>query len=222
MVAPTWLPNSLADRRADSLPASRRTWDATPRPIRSVCHLPALGGPDRGRSVYPVGYVNGVSSIDALRLWTPRRWGIAVIAGLVVAFLVALPTAVIPNPIFGRAIEVTWWSYPVVILSGILGGMLVATYIKEPGAEEIDKAAKLGGVGGFLAFFAVGCPVCNKLVLLALGTSGAMTWVAPGQPFLAVASVILMAWALRIRLRGMTWCTVPQASAASGSADSRA
>jgi len=132
----------------------------------------------------------------------------AFLAGLAVAALVALPTAVIPNPIFGRAIEVTWWSYPVVILSGILGGMLIATYIREPGQEEIDKAAKVGTVGGFLAFFAVGCPVCNKLVLLALGASGAMSWFAPVQPFLAVASVIVMAWALHIRLKGTASCKV--------------
>ena len=161
---------------------------------------------------YPVGYVTGMSSIDALRMWTPRRWGIALVSGIAVAALVALPTAVIPNPIFGRAIEVTWWSYPVVILSGIFGGLLLATYIREPGQEEIDKAAKVGTVGGFLAFFAVGCPVCNKLVLLALGASGAMTWFAPVQPFLAVASVVVMAWAVRIRLRGMTSCEVSPAT----------
>ena len=159
-----------------------------------------------------MGYVTGMSSIDALRMWTPRRWGIALISGIAVAALVALPTAVIPNPIFGRAIEVTWWSYPVVILSGIFGGLLLATYIREPGQEEIDKAAKVGTVGGFLAFFAVGCPVCNKLVLLALGASGAMTWFAPVQPFLAVASVVVMAWAVRIRLRGMTSCEVSPAT----------
>ncbi|MEC8445368.1 MAG: hypothetical protein VXZ03_03695, partial [Actinomycetota bacterium] len=112
------------------------------------------------------------------------------------------------NPIFGRDIAVTWWSYPIVILSGILGGMLIATYVREPGNEDIDKAAKVGFVGGLLAFFAVGCPVCNKLVLLALGTSGAITWFAPFQPILAFASVLLMAWALRIRLRTMASCAV--------------
>lgn len=159
-----------------------------------------------------MGYVTGMSSLDALRLWTPRRWWTAAISGVVVAAIVALPTAVIPNPIFGRAVEVTWWSYPVVILSGILGGMLIATYIREPGHEEIDKAAKVGTVGGFLAFFAVGCPVCNKLVLLALGASGAMTWFAPVQPFLAIASVFAMGWALHIRLKGMTSCKVAPAT----------
>ena len=43
---------------------------------------------------------------------------------------------------------------------------------------------------------AVGCPVCNKLVLLALGASGAVSWFAPIQPFLAIASVVLMAVAM--------------------------
>lgn len=135
------------------------------------------------------------------------------LGGIVTAIVVALPTAVIPNPVFGRAVEVTWWSYPVVVLTGILGGLLLATYVKEPGiaeeqpAEEV-KASKLGLAGGFIAFFAVGCPVCNKLVLLALGASGAMTWFAPVQPFLAVASVVLMAVALRIRLKNQVSCSI--------------
>lgn len=155
-----------------------------------------------------MGYVTGMSSLNALRLWSARRWVTAAVSGVIVAALVALPTAVIPNPIFGRDIETTWWSYPVVLISGVLGGLLIATYVREPGNEEIDTAAKVGTAGGLLAFFAVGCPVCNKLVLLALGTSGAISWFAPIQPFLAVASVIVMAWALHLRLRGMTSCTM--------------
>jgi hypothetical protein len=149
-------------------------------------------------------------------MWSARRWRVALLGGIATAILVALPTAVIPNPIFGRAVEVTWWSYPVVILTGILGGLLLATYVREPWMEtetppapaEDKKASKLGIAGGFIAFFAVGCPVCNKLVLLALGASGAMTWFAPVQPFLAIASVILMAVALRIRLKNQVSCSV--------------
>lgn len=147
--------------------------------------------------------------IAALRMWSPRRWWTAAVAGLGVAFLVALPTAVIPNPIFGRAIEVTWWSYPTVIITGVLGGLLIATYVREPHEERADTALKVGTVGGFLSFFAVGCPVCNKLILLALGSSGAISWFAPVQPFLAVLSIVLMAWALRIRLINAQSCTLP-------------
>ncbi len=74
--------------------------------------------------------------------------------------------------------------------------MLIATYVREPGNEDIDKAAKVGSVGGLLAFFAVGCPVCNS--------SFSSPWaseLSPGSPpshHLAFASVLLMAWALRM------------------------
>lgn len=155
----------------------------------------------------------------ALRTWSARRWWVSIAAGLGTMLIVALPTAVIPNPIFGRAIEVTWWSYPVVILTGVLGGLLLATYIKEPApyaqdadsGEQADRPLTLGAVGGLVSFFAVGCPVCNKIVLIVLGVSGAMTWFAPIQPFLALASVVLMGWALRARLKGEISCSITPA-----------
>jgi hypothetical protein len=155
-----------------------------------------------------------MQELTALRLWPRERWLAAVIGGVAIAVLVSLPTAVIPTPIFGRAIEVTWWSYPVVVLTGILGGLLLATYVRpmkavvEQTTDDLDRPSKLGMAGTLLAFFAVGCPVCNKLVLIALGTSGAMSAFAPVQPFLALGSLVLMAVALRLRLRGELACLV--------------
>ena len=153
------------------------------------------------------------STCATMLTWSRPRWLVAVLGGLVIAVLVALPTAVIPNPVFGRSVAVTWWSYPVVVVTAILGGLLVATYVRSgerPGTttDEVDGATKLGMAGTLVTFFAVGCPVCNKLVLLALGASGAVTWFAPFQPFLALASIALMVVALRIRLRNETSCPV--------------
>lgn len=145
-----------------------------------------------------------------MRTWEPRRWLVAGLGGLAVGLMVAVPTAVIPTPLFGREIAVTWWSYPTVLASAVLGGLLVATYIRRAGPalepEELDGASKAGLLGGLVAFFAVGCPVCNKLVLLALGASGAVTWFAPIQPLLALGSVVLLAVALRSRLGGEVAC----------------
>ena len=59
-----------------------------------------------------------------------------------------------------------------------------------------------------LTFFAVGCPVCNKLVLLALGASGAMTYFEPVQPVLSLLAVVLLAWALARRLRVQSACAI--------------
>ena len=146
---------------------------------------------------------------EVLANWSRRRWIVALVGAVLTAVLIAIPTAVIPSPIFGRAIAVTWWSYPIVIISGILGGLLIATYARE---STPDRASKFGMAGALVAFFAVGCPVCNKLVLLALGASGAVTWFSPVQPFIAVISIGLMAVALRIRLRGEVTCAMPAAA----------
>ncbi len=146
--------------------------------------------------------------LTALGTWSPWRWRMAALIGTGVALAVAIPTAVIPSPIFGRAVEVTWWSYPTVVLTGLLSGLLLATYVREPGQERADRALKMGTVGGLLSFFAVGCPVCNKLVLIALGASGAMTWFAPLQPILASTSILLLGVSLVLRLRGQVACRV--------------
>ncbi len=110
--------------------------------------------------------------------------------------------------------ETTWWSYPTVAVSAILGGLLVATYVRESvgsdkvAIENTGTSLKLGTLGGFISFFAVGCPVCNKLVLLALGSSGAISWFAPIQPFLAVISILFMLWALNVRLINQDSCVI--------------
>ena len=143
--------------------------------------------------------------------------------------MIGLPTDVIPNPVFGRPIGVTWWSYPVLVVTAVLGGLLVGTYVQprapEPGADDVDptlspsaeRQAKTGGAAGLLSFFAVGCPVCNKIVLLAIGTTGAQQWFEPLQPLLAALSVGLLAYALWSRLSSIEACPVPVRSSASKS-----
>ncbi|MFV0451142.1 MAG: hypothetical protein ACK5LS_02685 [Propioniciclava sp.] len=148
----------------------------------------------------------------ALQMWTPRRWRFAALAALASMVLIAVPTAMIPTPVFGRDVGVTWWSWPTLVTSAALGGLLMATYVREPGTSADERVSRGGVVGGFLTFFAVGCPVCNKLALLALGYSGALTWFAPIQPALALGAVVLLALALRARLRGQIACARPAAS----------
>lgn len=152
-----------------------------------------------------------------MRNWSRRRWLAAAVGALVTALAVGLPTDVIPNPVFGRPVDVTWWSYPVLVVTAVLGGLLIATYVREPDLiddptvhdlDEIDRPGKAGGIGGLLSFFAVGCPTCNKLAVIALGSTGTLDWFAPAQPILAVGSIALLAWALRARLRGEIACRI--------------
>jgi hypothetical protein len=160
------------------------------------------------------------SAIDALRRWAGRQFAVAALAALVVAAFIGVPTDVIPNPVFGRPVPVTWWSYPTLVVTALLGGLLVGTYVRrdepgidepltgEPGIDVVDVPSRNGGIAGLLSFFAVGCPVCNKVVIVALGATGARQWFEPIQPVLAVASIVLLAWALRARLRSADTCRV--------------
>lgn len=142
--------------------------------------------------------------------WSARRWVTAAVAAAAIALALGLPTDVIPNPVFGRPVAVTWWSLPTLAVTAVLGGLLAATYVREPDLSS-DRDARRAGIGGLLSFFAIGCPVCNKLVVVALGTTGAMDLFQPVQPLLAVASILLLAVALRARLRGERACPVPSA-----------
>ena len=158
-------------------------------------------------------------SWQALRLWPPRRYALAIVAAIGVAVLIGIPTIIIPNPIFGRDIPVVAWNYPVWLATSGLTGMLIATYftgVKAGGppastgnSARSDRSSKLGFAGGFLTWFAVGCPVCNKIALLALGYSGALAWFAPLQPILAITALGMVTVALMARLRGEVACPLP-------------
>lgn len=147
----------------------------------------------------------------ALRRWQPRQFVVAAGGAVAVALLIGVPTDVIPNPVFGRPVPVTWWSYPTLAVTAVLAGLLIGTYVRgdaAPPLDELDRPTRNGGIAGLLSFFAVGCPVCNKLVIVALGTTGARQWFEPLQPLLAVGSIVLLAWALRSRLRSVAACRI--------------
>ena len=145
----------------------------------------------------------------SLLTWSAKRWIVAISVGLLTFFVIAIPTAVVQNPVFGREIGVTSWSVTVIVVSSILTGLLTATYVKNDFSDENPRQLKIGGAGALLSYFAVGCPVCNKLALIALGYSGAIQYFAPIQPYLAVAGIALLAYSLRMRLNNVYSCSLP-------------
>ncbi|MGV0838364.1 hypothetical protein [Mycolicibacterium thermoresistibile] len=125
------------------------------------------------------------------------------LAGAAVMVLIAVPTDILNTPWFTREIPVRWWEYPTLAAIGVLTAMWVGIRPRTGGPGGSGAA---GGIA--LAAFAVGCPVCNKLILAAIGTTGALGIWAPMQPILAVMSVALMA--------GLVWWRWRQQPCASG------
>ena len=132
-------------------------------------------------------------------------------AAIATALVVGVPTDVLPNPWFTRMTPVRPLDVVFLVLTATLVGALAATYLA-PGARGMTGSA-LGS--GFLSVLAVGCPVCNKLVVGLLGTSGALSVFAPLQPVIGTAAVALAALALRARLRAICGsCARPGIAAA--------
>jgi hypothetical protein len=158
--------------------------------------------------------------LAAFLTWSVRRWLVAaaVAAGTYAFF--GLSTAVLANPVFGRSVPPTDWAAEVLVATAILSGLLSATYVRNDGPALIrleatgaatgsavaSRSARAGAAGSLLAYLAIGCPVCNKLALLLLGTTGALNLYAPIQPYLGAIGIALLAVALVIRLRGEVSC----------------
>ena len=133
-------------------------------------------------------------------------------------------TAIIPNPVFGRGIPPEPFAIAVWLVSAPLMGIVMATYFAPAPAavaalsETSDRSngTTLGTLGGLAAFLAIGCPTCNKIALVLLGTSGATSIFGSIQPVIGVASLVLLAgtlvWRLRLRARG-GGCAVPRGRA---------
>lgn len=146
--------------------------------------------------------------VISLRHWPARRWWFAALMAIGTFAVVAIPTDLIPNPVFGRDVPPTSWSMPVLLVSSVLAGLVGATYVASPDTAPRPREGRLGIVGAMATYFAVGCPVCNKLVLLALGYTGALQYFAPFQVYLALGSVVLLGWAFVARVNRETSCTL--------------
>ena len=141
-------------------------------------------------------------------------WLVAAAGTLLVALVLDVPSAVIPNPFFTRMTPTEPVNIAVWLASAPLAGLLLATYVARRGPAALDAHADAGGgratLGGIASYLAIGCPIYNKIIVGVLGVSGALNVFAPLQPLIGGASHALLAatlaWRLRMRARGCALC----------------
>ncbi len=150
-----------------------------------------------------------------MRAWPARRWVAAVLGGGITGLVMGVPTGIVRTSFYVRMTPVTWWDYPIWALSAVLVGLTVATYVRVGAVPRTgpDPARRTMGAT-LLATLAIGCPICNKLVVVLIGVSGALSFWAPLQPVLGVVSVGVLAAGLAVRLRGAAVCPSPLAGGA--------
>lgn len=152
---------------------------------QTVCPLPSTR---KAASLFEVMHV--------LRTMGIGYWLKAVALALGAALIIGLPTVLIPNSLFIRDVETTIIDYVIFVLSVLLIGITWAL----PAPTSAPDAEKRSLWGAAATFFAVGCPTCNKIVLILLGSSGALTYFAPLQPLLGIGAIVLIIAAWRRRL----------------------
>lgn len=148
--------------------------------------------------------------VPTLRRFGLRSWLYVAAGAAGSALVLGIPTVLLANPWYIRMTPVRAQDYAFWALSVLLLGLIAGTYaLDQPTGPDMPATA----TGGLLTYFAVGCPICNKLVVLVLGVSGALTFFAPLQLFIGLASVLLLLWTLALRARsvGATSCPLPPA-----------
>lgn len=134
-----------------------------------------------------------------------RSYALGLAAAALTVLVIGVPTAVLPNDVFIRMTPTRPQDYAFLALTALLVGIIAATYAVPRTAGVMMAASGEGRLtaGGLLSFLAIGCPICNKLVVLTLGIGGAFRFFEPVQPLLGAASLALLGVTAWTRLRAL-------------------
>lgn len=128
----------------------------------------------------------------------------AAVYGMASALVIAIPTRLVPNRWFRRMTPTRPQDYVFLVVSSVLIGLLIA--LRSAAPRRVEAHAFGAGMG---TLFAVGCPVCNKLVVALLGTGGALSVFAPLQPLLALAAIAVLVFAIRGQINSISASACP-------------
>lgn len=135
-----------------------------------------------------------------------RFWLRAFLGAAAVGAVIAVPTRLIPTGWFSRMTPARPLDYVFLAVASILTGVHLALRRRGSRPQRIALGSSVATV------LAVGCPVCNKVVIALLGVSGALSWFAPVQPLLGAAAIALLVYAIRRERQAMAVpadCPVP-------------
>jgi hypothetical protein len=137
---------------------------------------------------------------QTLTMFGVRGWLAAFLAGIGTLLAFGTVSAIFANPYFTRMTPVRAQDFPIWVTAGVLVGLIAGTFAIRSVRGHTGKVL----ASGLFADLAVGCPVCNKVVVLLIGTSGALTFFEPLQLWIGLASRGLLLWTLLLRPRALS------------------
>jgi hypothetical protein len=96
------------------------------------------------------------------------------------------------NPFFMRMTPTSGFEVALLLLQSALAGI----YMGLPHGRCGKRTAGFGAVIGFLG---IACPVCNKVLVLLVGSSLLLEYFEPARLYVALAGVLFLAAAIRLK-----------------------
>ena len=148
-----------------------------------------------------------------------RQWKVAGWSYLAALVIMGDAGETLPGASLGRDVPVQWWNYVTHILTPPLIALIAATFVPAGQPRGSRRWGKTGtGAGGAAGTLAMACPVCNPLAIPIFGAAGVLSFLAPYRGVIALASIVLLAVTLLLRLRTARTCQLalaPQAGPSS-------
>jgi hypothetical protein len=148
-----------------------------------------------------------------LAAFSRRQWKVAGWSYLAALLIMGVAGETLPGASAGRVVPTQWWNYVTLMLSPPLIALIAATFVPPGQPRSSRRWGKTGtGVGGAAGSLAMACPVCNPLAIPIFGAAGILSFLAPYRGLIALASIVLLAVTLLLRLRTTRTCQLaPQA-----------
>lgn len=125
-------------------------------------------------------------------------------AAVAVAMFAGLGTvaALWENPFFARMTPAGGFEIALLLLQSTLAGIYV-------GLPQRRCGARTAGAGAVIGFLGIACPVCNKLLVLLIGSTLLLEYFEPVRLYVALGGAVLLAAAIWLKLRRTACATGP-------------
>ena len=116
-------------------------------------------------------------------------------AAAAVAMFVALGTvaALWSNPFFMRMTPSSGFEIALLLLQSVLAGIYV-------GLPQSTCGTRTAGAGAVIGFLGIACPVCNKVLVLLIGSTLLLEYFEPIRLYVALGGAVLLALAVWLKL----------------------
>ncbi len=123
-----------------------------------------------------------------------RRHPIAsgILFALLLALVLGIPTALIPNPFYHRMLPLTGLDYFFWIATSALIAANIVVFV----CRQTQKQSKLAWGGGIVGFFSFACPICNLVLMSIFGSTVLLTVLEPLRPWLGMLSIGMLSVSL--------------------------